>query len=172
MFAVIAVLLLSPAPQDAGQDCPIERAQYVLRAMPTITAQFHAVPRTDQWRSGYAMEMRFEETGRRYWWLPDPGGSADNPGFYFTRGPGSAVTDNLGRLDFFGFDSDYTMLASIPVAGEPAPAHFLLYNMRAAYWYGTPGDRREDAGPRSLFDFAACAAPDKSPPAVEMPEMP
>ena len=105
--------------------------------------------------------LRFAKTGRAYWWLPTQGGTADNHGFRWTTLKGTPEAApayrGLGDMLYFAFDADYSMRNESARRGQYAPGHFFLYNMRVAFWYRTPGDRREDVD-RSLFDLVGCAS--------------
>lgn len=142
--------------------CHIEAAHYVLRADPSVTAQFHIVPRTEDWNWGVTLEIRLAAVGETSWWLPFLGGSSDVHGLRRTalRGTPEAARLSLGRsrdLQYFAFDGTYAMINTTPMRGDWAPAHILLNDLRDAFWYGeATGDRRYSP-PRSLFDLDGCA---------------
>lgn len=160
LAALLLPVVLQPIPADAKVPCLIEAARYVMRADPSITAQFRPVPRTEEWSAGVAMEIRFAKTGHSYWWLPTPAGTADNHGFRWTARKGTPEAAQgyrgLGDMLYFAFDADYAMRDEGARQGQAAPGHFFLYNMRETFWYRTPYDRREEVV-RSLFDLVGCA---------------
>jgi hypothetical protein len=157
MLSALFLAAASPA-----SSCPFENARYVLRADPTVTAVFHAVERTRDWHSGVAMELRLGRTGRTSWWLPFHGGTSDHNGLRWTARRGTPQAEpgyayNLGDLQYFGFDAGYAMPLDVPTRGEPAADHFLLNDLRDVFWYRDDSAARSSP-PRSLFDFAGCAA--------------
>ncbi|MFL6844612.1 MAG: hypothetical protein ACJ8ER_06995 [Allosphingosinicella sp.] len=157
-------VLLALAPAELPSRpiiCHIEAARYVLRADPTVTARFHIVPRTEDWRWGVALEIRLGATGRTSWWLPFLGGTSDVHGLRWTarRGTPEAMPGyryNLLDLQYFAFEDDYDMINTTPMRGDYAPQHMLLNDLREAFWYRDDPDHRYSP-PRSLFDLTGCA---------------
>jgi hypothetical protein len=149
------------APSGPPRACHIEAAHYVLRADPSVTAQFHIVPRTEDWNWGVALEIRLGALGRTSWWLPFHGGSSDVHGLRWTalRGtPEAALTsrERGGDLQYFAFDGTYAMIDTSPMRGDWAPAHILLNDLRDAFWYREAAGDKRYSPPRSLFDLEGC----------------
>lgn len=61
----------------------------------------------------------------------------------------------LGDVSYLGMDAQYNVLQSVPKRGEPAPAHFLIPDLRSALWYRTAPDQR-DGDARQFFDLVGC----------------
>lgn len=161
---LLAVMLAAASPAPA---CSVERARYVLRADPTVTAFFHPVDRTSDWVAGVAMEIRLGRTGRTSWWLPFHGGTIDRNGVRWTALRGTPQAEPgypypLGDLLYFEFDADYGMNIEIPTRGVAAPSHFFLNDLREVFWYRDDSANRSSP-PRSLFDLAGCAAEGAEP---------
>lgn len=157
---LVSLLAVALPSADAKMPCHIEAARYVLRADSSITARYHPVPRTQDWPAGLAMEIHFAKSQRTYWWLPTQAGTAGIHGFRWTALKGTpqaaiGYRHNLGDLLYFAFDKDYAVRSEDARRGQAAPAHFLLHNMREAFWYRTPNDQREAVTP-SLFDLVDC----------------
>lgn len=152
-------LLLSAALASAPL-CPVERARYVLRDDPGISASFVAVESGEHWPSRLALSVRSRRTDAVSWWLPWSGGTSNlhhitsttdvtAPGW---RPPGPDDGPGpYGRREYLGFDSGYNVIPRAPQAGRPAPAHFLIPNA------GSSGDHVFAS--RQMFDLIGCSRP-------------
>jgi hypothetical protein len=151
-------LLLAAAPPAT---CPVERARYEMRARPSITARFHRVVKTEDWRTGLALEIRIGASGRTYWFLPWNGGTNGKTNVRWVQELNSILMEETALdsdLDFFSTDAAYVFHGVVPTAGDAAPAHLFLPDLGYALWYRTPGNRR-DSAERSFFDLTDCAPP-------------
>ena len=138
--------------------CPAERAVYTLRSDETsATARFHQVRSNRDWRTGLALEIRIDATGRRYWFLPWQGGTDGNINLAWVRGPGSLPDQPVREdLEFFATDADYRFWNEVPRTGEPAPDRLLLPDLGFMLWYRTPQDRRDSIA-LAFFDLSGCS---------------
>lgn len=149
--------------------CPVERAHYRLRADPTVTVAFHAIPAAPDWPSGLALALRFGRTGHVSWWVPWNGGTDDRQNLASARLRGAADGGRrgerpLGDMEFYALDATYAFRGAVPTAGQGAPAHLLLPDLRG-FWH-----RTRDAAPRAFFDLDGCAPPGRPTPPVELPD--
>ena len=145
--------------------CTVENAHYRQRSAPSITARFQDVESGPDWPSRLALEMRFGDSGRSYWWLPMNGGSNGEPFLASTSdvtspdwqapSPDDRRDRPLGDVHFIATDASYQILSSAPAKGGPAPAHFLIPDLREARWSRTPPDKREGDA-RQFFDLTGC----------------
>lgn len=144
--------------------CVPEHARYVLREDPAVSARFLVVDTTPDWPSGLALRLHSTRTGRDYDFLPYPGGSDARLHLASTTdvtAPQWRAPDPdggprpLGDIEYIGTDAGYLLSSKLPRRGEPAPAHFLLPDLREALWYRAASDQRE-ATARQFFDLAAC----------------
>jgi hypothetical protein len=142
--------------------CPVERAHYTLRTMPSLTASFNDVPIDEDWRAGVAFGIRSSSSGRTYWFLPangDPDILASTTDIakpnWRPPSPDGGIRP-LGDMQLLTFDADYNVLDDIPRRDAPAPAHILIPDLREAFWYRTPGDKREGSA-KQFFDLTGCA---------------
>src|SRR4051812_37596775 len=55
--------------------CSIERAHYVLRHNPDVTAHFRTIHSGPDWPSGLALAVHHKSSGKTFWWLPWAGGT-------------------------------------------------------------------------------------------------
>lgn len=168
---VAALLLLAAAAPPA---CAVDHARYVLRGDRHVTLTFHVVPRSRDWWSELAGELRLP-TGRTSWWLPTGGGSSGQFSFVWTAFAGSPQAApgypfKLRALRYFGFDAGYAVLGDTLHRSDRAPAHILLDGMRDAFWYEDDPATRSSPPP-SLFDLVDCTAPADTP-AVLFPYVP
>lgn len=155
---MLATLLMSAAVTS----CPTERAVYALRTEPTVTARFVPVATSRDWPSGVALRLDFH--GKRQWFLPAIGGTNGENAMDRTPDPGApgwklpdpgGAWGRLGDFQYLGFDARYTVLPSVPVAGQPAPAHMLLPTLDDALRHPR-NDAERDSIPRQFFDLVAC----------------
>lgn len=145
--------------------CKVENAVYQQRSSaPSITASFMAVASAPEWPSGVALRIHFGNTGRTYWWLPWNGGTNGQQNLASTTDVTApdwklpsveAGPRPLGDVSYLGMDAQYNVLQSVPKRGEPAPAHFLIPDLRSALWYRTAPDQR-DGDARQFFDLVGC----------------
>ena len=144
--------------------CPIEKAHYALRTQPSVTADFRDVQADPDWPAGIAMRLHIGASGRTYWWVPWNGGTSGGEHLASTTDvtkPGWRPPNPddgprpLGDVDFIATDGGYTLWNRVPVRGGPAPAHFLIPNLRNALWYGTPDNARQGTA-RQFFDLVSC----------------
>ena len=155
--------------------CPVERAHYVLRASPGVTAEFHAAPANEDWPRGLALAIHVQRTGRTYWGLPWNGGTDRRQHVRFVR----AVGDNLPTdvrlanrdIDFLGTDASYAFLDAVPDARGSAPFHFLLPWLGPTLWHSTAVGVRDDV-PQAFFDLVACGPQANAPAGLDLPAVP
>lgn len=162
--------LVLVAAMAAALACPVEEARYVLRAAPQVTAHFRKVASGRDWPSGLALATTFARSGHTYWWVPWNGGTNGQQNVASTTDvtkPGwrpPSPDDGPrphGDLEYLGADTSYTFLNAVPVAGQPAPAHFILAGLgRRLYGpgFGDPRDEPEAPDTRQFFDLVACGA--------------
>jgi len=144
--------------------CAPEQARYVLREDPAITARFLIVDTTPDWPSGLALRLHSTRTGRDYDFLPWHGGSDGRLKLasttdvtapqWHTPDPDGGPRP-IGDVEYIGANADYRLLSDGPRRAEPAPAHFLLPDLREALWYRAAPDRRESTA-RQFFDLTDC----------------
>jgi hypothetical protein len=158
----LSLLALASAATDA---CPIENAHYALRNQPSITADFRDVNSGREWPSQLVMSLHDKATGRTYWWVPWNGGTNGQQNLASTTDgsvPGWQPPNPddgprpLGDVSFIATDAQYGLWDHVPVRGGPAPAHFLIPDLREALWYRTPPDAREGTV-REFFDLVSCS---------------
>lgn len=150
--------------------CPAEQASYVLRGAPTVTAHFRRVDSGNDWPSRLAMATTFAATRHTYWWLPWNGGTDGRQNVASTTDvtmPGwqppspDGGPRPYGNLEYLGTDATYRILDHVPVAGEPAPAHFVLLQLgNAVFDHGAapgPGDPGS-VDTKQFFDLVGCHA--------------
>ena len=164
---MLAAAVLAAVAAAADPGCRIDHAHFVLRADPQVTLDFHVVPRTADWYTELAANIRLAATGRSSWWLPTLSGSSDPRFFRWTALRGTPEAEpgyryNLGALRYFAFDERYAMINRTPLKGDPAPAHILLADLRDAFYYADAMATRSSP-PQSLFDLAGCDVPEDSP---------
>ncbi|WP_243847698.1 hypothetical protein [Xanthomonas euroxanthea] len=144
--------------------CAVENARYVLRDDADTQARFLAVASGPHWPAQVALRVHSSRTGGDAWFLPWSGGSDDSQHMASTAdvtAPGWQAPDPdggprpLGDVDYIGTDATYRVLSELPRAGMPAPAHFLLPDLREALWYrAAPAQRQAIA--RQFFDLDSC----------------
>lgn len=150
--------------------CPAEHAHYVLRGAPQVTAYFRVVDSGDDWPSHLALATTFAGSGHIYWWVPWNGGSNGQQNVASTtdatkRGWQPPSPDDgprpHGDLEYFATDAGYTFLDAVPVAGRPAPAHFMLAGLGRRLYGPGFGDAQDEPGAtdtRQFFDLVRCEA--------------
>lgn len=157
----VSLLVLAYA---GSRPCTIEHAHYQLRTQPTVTADFLDKNTGPDWPSNLVMRLRIGATGRTYWWLPWNGGTNGQQNLASTtdasaprwRPPNpDGGPRPLGDVQFIATSAKYDLWDHVPVRGGPAPAHFLIPNLREALWYRTPSDAR-DGTVREFFDLVRC----------------
>ncbi len=154
----------------AALACPVEQARYALRGAPQVTARFRKVDSGPEWPSNLALATTFAASGHTYWWLPWNGGSSGRLAVASTtdvaargwRPPSpDGGTRPHGDLDYLGADVTYKILGSVPMAGNPAPAHFMLAGLgRRLYGpgFGDPKDEPGAPDTKQFFDLDGCGA--------------
>lgn len=149
LFALVAV-------STAG--CPTERAHYVLRGRPDITAYFQAVESGKDWPSHLALAIRSSNTGRTTWWVPWQGGTDGRTNIASTtdvtrrdwRPPNpDGGPRPLGDRQFLTTDASYNVIEGVPQRGKAAPAHMLNPEAGASRYAIFPV--------KQFFDFVSCA---------------
>lgn len=152
------ILLLASSLALASQ-CPVEKARYVLRNSPEVSAEFRAVDSGADWPSDLALAVH-GKSGGTTWWLPWEGGTdgLHHLGSTLDVGaqdwhppsPDGGPRPN-GDHQLLTTDASYTFIDHAPRKGDTAPAHILV----------------PDAGPKDpafpttqFFDFAGCSAAD------------
>lgn len=155
---MLAALLMTAAVTA----CPAEKAVYALRTEPSVTARFAPVASSPDWPSGVALRLDFH--GKQQWFLPAIGGTNGENYMDRTtdpRAPGWKLPDpdgasrRLGDFQYLGFDARYTVLPSVPMAGQRAPAHMLLPTLDDALRHPR-NDAERDSIPRQFFDLVSC----------------
>lgn len=152
MIGLLAVAAVSAA------GCPTERAHYVLRGQPDITAYFRAVESGKDWPSHLALAIRSRRTRTTTWWVPWQGGTDGRTNIASTtdvtrrdwRPPNpDGGPRPLGDRQLLATDASYNIMQGIPRRGKAAPAHML--NPDA-------GSSRDEAFPvKQFFDFVRCS---------------
>jgi hypothetical protein len=114
--------------------CTVERAHYVLRHYPAVTAYFRDVDSGRDWPSGVALSVHHKSSGKTFWWLPWLGGTDGLQNVASTqdvtkRGWQPPNPDGgprpYGNRQYLGFDSAYNIVP-IPRRGSTAPTHMLF----------------------------------------------
>jgi hypothetical protein len=121
--------------------CPVNRAQYILRHNPDVTAYFRPVESGPERPSGIALAIHHKKSGKTFWRLPWNGG---------TDGlQNSAPTEDVtvkgwrapspdggprpyGNRQYIGADVTYNIIDHVPKREEPAPTHMLFPNSAAS----------------------------------------
>jgi hypothetical protein len=152
MIGLLALAAISTA------GCPAERAHYVLRGWPDVTAYFRAVDSGDAWPSQLALAIHSKESGKTTWWVPWQGGTDGRTNIASTTdvlkpdwrppNPDDGPRPHGDRL-FITTDAAYKIMGGIPRRGEAAPVHMLNPNA---------GGSRDDIFPvRQFFDLVRCS---------------
>ncbi|MFN3675955.1 MAG: hypothetical protein ACK4TC_08240 [Sphingomonas pseudosanguinis] len=151
MFDLLALAAAALTP------CPVERAHYILRDHPDVTADFRSVARDPDWPSGLALGVHHTASGRTFWWLPWNGGSdglqnVASTGDVTAKGWHPPDPDGgprpFGDRHYIGTDAAYHILNRVPNRGEPAPAHMLFPD--------SAGSQDHVFVARQFFDLAGC----------------
>lgn len=151
MISVLLAAAASPA------SCPVERARYVFRNDPSVTAYFRPVESGPDWPSRIALAVHYKKTGRTYWWLPWNGGSDSLQNVASTedvtaRGWMAPSPDGgprpFGNRQYIVTDAAYNIADHVPVRGDPAPGHMLFPN--------SAGSGDTAFLNRQFFDFVGC----------------
>jgi hypothetical protein len=159
---VIAFFVLASA---AAGECGIEHAHYALRTQPSVTADFHGRSTGPDWPGDLVMRLHIGASGRTYWWVPWNGGTNGQQNLASTTdasAPGWQPPNPddgprpVGDVQFIATDARYNLWTHVPVRGGPAPAHFLIPDLREALWYRAPSDQR-DGTVREFFDLVSCS---------------
>lgn len=152
---MIAILALAAT---LAMQCPVERAHYVLRNNPEISADFRAIASTPDWPSGLALAVH-GKSGETSWWLPWNGGT---DGLQHVASTVDVESDGwkppspdggprpFGDRQYLGTDAAYTVIDHVPHKGEMAPAHMLFPD--------SAGSRDTVFPQKQYFDFANCSA--------------
>ncbi|HEX4711479.1 hypothetical protein [Phenylobacterium sp.] len=142
--------------------CPIERAHYVLRGTPNVTAGFQNLPKLQGWLTTIAFHIDFRNEGDRFWWLFDQGSSRFLTMISTTdvNAPGWQPPDEehkgakpLGTTHVWYADQNYVLSYSMPDQGTAAPQHILIPDLEEIAWYGLKPRR---GIPTAFFDLATC----------------
>ncbi len=139
--------------------CPVERAHYVLRGHPDVTADFRPVATTRDWPSGLALGIRNGDSSQTSWWVPWNGGSdglqhvastedVTARGWHLPDPDGGPRP--FGDRQYLGLDATYSILGDVPRRGTPAPAHMLFPD--------SAGSQDRVFVARQFFDLAGCRA--------------
>ncbi|MDM7553362.1 hypothetical protein [Xanthomonas fragariae] len=158
MFALMVALAVS--------SCATENGHYVLCDVPSVEVEFRNVASGTQWPAHVALRVHPARGAQGAWFLPRNGGSDGSqhiasitdvtvPGWHAPDPDGGPRL--LGDISYVGTDADYRVLSEAPRAGAPAPAHFLLPDLREALWYRAKSDQRLDVA-RQFFDLDRCTA--------------
>lgn len=149
LFALVAV---------ATAECPAERAHYVLRGRPDITAYFRAVDSGNDWPSQLALAVSSSKTGKITWWVPWQGGTDGRTNIASTtdvtrsgwRPPNpDGGPRPLGDRQLLTLDAVYDIMEGVPKRGKTAPVHML--NPDA-------GSSRDEVFPvKQFFDLVGCS---------------
>ena len=142
----------------ATAECPAERAHYVLRGRPDVTAYFRAVESGKDWPSQLALAISSSKTGKTTWWVPWQGGTDARTNIASTtdvtrsgwRPPNPDDGPRpLGDRQFLTMDATYNIMEGVPQRGMAAPMHML--NPDA-------GSSRDEVFPvKQFFDFVGCS---------------
>lgn len=150
----------------AASQCTVEHARYALRHDPALTARFVAVDSGPDWPAHLALRLHSTRSGPDHWFLPADGGSdghqtlvsIDDPTQPGWQPPAPDGGDRpLGEAEYLGADAAYDLLDGVPRRGTPAPAHFLVPDLRQLLWYRAPAQQREPSA-RQFFDRVGCDA--------------
>ena len=148
LFA-LAVALMS--------QCPVERAHYVLRRDPNVTAYFRRVDSGRDWPSGLALAVHHNSSGKTFWWLPWVGGTDGLQNVASTEDvtkkgwqPPSADDGPrpYGDRQYLGTDAGYNIISDWLHRGTIAPAHMLFPNSAGSHDTVFPT--------KQFFDLVSC----------------
>ena len=137
--------------------CPVDRAQYILRHNPDVTAYFRPVDSGPEWPSGIALAIHHKKSGKTFWWLPWNGGTDGLQNVASTedvtaKGWQAPSPDGgprpYGNRQYLGADAAYNLIGHVPNRGEPAPAHMLFPN--------SAGSGDEAFLTKEFFDLVGC----------------
>jgi hypothetical protein len=147
-------LLLSAA----STPCPAEQGEYRLRGDASVTARFHPVETTRDWRTGLALRVRVGSTGRSFWFLPWQGGTDGRSNLAWVRERNSPIQIQSARedIEFFITDENYTFDSAVPHRGGAAPAHMFLPGLTRLAWMSSTSASRDSVA-RAFFDLVSCA---------------
>jgi hypothetical protein len=115
--------------------CPVERAQYILRHNPNVTAYFRSVNSGPEWPSGIALAIYHKRSDKIFWWLPWNGGTDGSQNVASTedvtakhwQAPSpDGGSRPYGNRQYLGTDVAYNLIDHVPKRGETAPAHMLF----------------------------------------------
>ena len=152
--------LLALAASSVSQ-CPVERAQYVLRHHPRWTAHYRQVVSGPDWPSDLALAIHDQKSGDTSWWLPWNGGTDGLQNIASTedvtaKGWHAPDPDGgprpQGNRQYIGFDAAYDLIGGVPRRGDPAPAHMLFPD--------SAGSGDKTFGWKTFFDLVDCAGND------------
>ena len=149
LFALAAVSM---------SQCPVERARYVLRHNPNVTAYFRKVDSSRDWPSGLALAVHHKSSGKTFWWLPWVGGTDGLQNVASTEdvtrsGWRPPSPDDgprpFGDRQYLGFDAAYNVLNDQWLhRGTIAPAHMLFPNSASSHDTALPT--------KQFFDLVSC----------------
>lgn len=151
---MIGLFALAAASMSA---CPVERAHYVLRHNPSVTAYFRKVDRGPDWPSGLALAVHHRGSGKTFWWLPWSGGTDGLQNVASTedvtksgwRPPNpDAGPRPYGNRQYLGTDAAYNILSGWLRRGSIAPAHMLFPDSAGAHDTVFPT--------KQFFDLVTC----------------
>jgi hypothetical protein len=133
LFALVAASM---------SQCPVERAHYVLRHNPNVTAHFRTVDSFPDWPSGLALAVHHTSSGKTFWWLPWLGGTDGLQNVASTedvtkRGWRPPNPDDgprpHGNRQYLGTDAGYNILSGWLHRGAIAPVHMLFPDSASAH---------------------------------------
>ena len=127
--------------------CSVERAHYVLRHDPNVTAYFRKVDSGRDWPSGLALAIHHKSSGKTFWWLPWVGGADGLQNVASTedvtkKGWQPPNPDDgprpYGDRQYLGADARYNIISDWLDRGTVAPAHMLFPNSASSHHTAFP----------------------------------
>jgi hypothetical protein len=163
-LALVFVLLFVSAQAQAG--CPAERARYIARGAPQITAGFHVLPRRTSFVSDLAFYVHNAATGHTFWFGFD-GGSASLISLISITdvtakgwcpaedGRPVGAVGPLGGVQYLSAGPDMQFGLDVPRGGKDAPTFIVLPEFAEAMWQS---DFRGENAPIGVYAFTACTS--------------
>jgi hypothetical protein len=162
-FTFLLIFVLISVPVLAA--CPAERARYVARGAPQITAGFHILPRRTSFVSDLAFYVHNAATGHTFWFGFD-GGSASRVALISTtdvtakgwrpaeNGRPVEAVGPLGEVQYLSAGPDMEFGLDVPRRGTYAPAFIVLPEFAETMWQS---DFRGEDAPIGVYAFTACS---------------